>query len=232
MHPLHFLPLLAALLTACSHLPSTPPSKEYVHIPPRLPKEIRQKLQPGDCIIRKGNGPLSYHLMSSTKENYSHCGIIVRVQKNWKVVHTIGKSASREGKDGIQLMDLDEFVAHSADSTLYICRPVFADAAGNKVAERALDYLERAIPFDHRFNLFSTDKFYCSELLFHIFKEVKGENVFYIQKKHRSYLLLFATFFDKRKFQPVYHLNPDPSKWYSSTNPILNKENFVQFSSR
>ena len=187
---------------------------KYVHIPPSLPEEIYGQLQPGDCVIRKGNGPLSYHLMSTTHEDYSHGGIIVKDGEDWKVIHTLGGSASEDEVDGIQLMDLKEFVAHAADSMLYICRPIFADSAGVKVSERAWHYLGQEIPFDHRFSMFSEDEWYCTELLYYIFKDVNGENVFDIKKKHKSYMLMFSTFFNKEKFQPVFHLKPDEKDWY------------------
>ncbi|MEO9533114.1 MAG: YiiX/YebB-like N1pC/P60 family cysteine hydrolase [Crocinitomicaceae bacterium] len=186
----------------------------YVHTPPSLPEEIYEKLAPGDIIIRKGNGPLSYHLMNNTKEDYSHCGIIVKEGEEWKVIHTIGGSASEESIDGMQTIDLDEFVAHAADSNLFICRPIFVDSAGPKVAAGAYEYLEAGAPFDHSFSLYTPEKLYCSELLYYIFKDVAGKNIFEVIKKHKSYILMFGTFFDEEKFEPVFHLKPNKKDWY------------------
>jgi hypothetical protein len=205
------------LLGACGTSESSEAETEtikYVHVPPELPQKIYSELQPGDCIIRKGNGPLSYHLMNTTHEDYSHGGIIVRDGKDWKVIHTLGGSASEDEVDGIQLIDIEEFVAHAADSMLYICRPVFTDSAGPQIANRAWHYLEQDIPFDHSFSMFSEDKWYCTELLYYIFKDVNGKNVFDIKKKHKSYMLMFSTFFHKEKFEPVFHLKEDESEWY------------------
>ena len=189
---------------------------KYVHIPPSLPENIYNEITSGDIIIRKGNGPLSYHLMNNTKEDYSHCGTIVRENNKWMVIHTIGGSGSEDDIDGVQLIELDEFVAHSADSMLFICRPIFVDSAGPKVAERAYHYLEQQTPFDHSFSLYSEEKLYCSELLFYMFKEINigNKNIFDVKKKHRSYMLMFSTFFDESKFDPIYHLNPNKEEWY------------------
>jgi hypothetical protein len=214
-----------AILTACStddsHKEET---VKYVHIPPELPDEVYNDLQAGDCIIRKGNGPLSYHLMNSTKEDYSHGGIIVKDGEDWKIIHTIGGSASKDEIDGIQLIDLEEFVAHAADSMLYICRPVFTDSAGPNVAERAWHYLDQNIPFDHSFSMFSEDKWYCTELLYYIFRDVNGKNVFDIKKKHKSYMLMFSTFFNEDKFEPVFHLKPNKEDWYIIKDDSLASE--------
>lgn len=195
---------------------STEETTKYVHIPPALPENVYGEIAPGDIIIRKGNGPLSYHLMNNTKEDYSHCGTIVKEDGNWMVIHTIGGSGSEDDIDGVQLIELDEFVAHSADSMLFICRPTFVDSAGPKVAERAYYYLEQETPFDHSFSLYTEEKLYCSELLFYMFKEVNtdNKNIFDVKKKHKSYMLMFSTFFDESKFDPIFHLNPNKDEWY------------------
>jgi len=184
--------------------------EKYVHIPPELPDSIFSLIKPGDIIIRKGNGPLSAHIMSNTQEEYSHCGIIVKEGDEWKVIHTIGGTSSDDDIDGVQLLDLPEFVKHGADSMLFICRPVFADSLDTRIPPLAYKYLEDRIPFDHAFSMYTPEKLYCSELLYYIFKEVNnGQNVFEVRKQHNSYLLLFSTFFDTKKFQPIFHLKYD-----------------------
>jgi Permuted papain-like amidase enzyme, YaeF/YiiX, C92 family len=207
--------LLIFIALACGESNSeSSETTKYVHVPPSLPEDIYSKLAPGDIILRKGNGPLSFHLMNNTKESYSHCGIIVKEENEWQVIHTIGGSASEDSQDGIQLIDLDEFVAHAADSMMFICRPIFTDSAGTKVAESAYRYLGERSAFDHSFSLYTPDKLYCSELLYYIFKEVNGSNVFDVKKKHKSYMLMFSTFFHEDKFEPIFHLNPDKEEWY------------------
>ena len=107
-------------------------------------------------------------------------------------------------------MDLDKFIEYSADSTLYICRPIFTDSAGIKIVERAKYYLDLKVPFDHRFSLLSKEKLYCSELLYHIFKDINnGKNLFIVKKKHKSYMLMFSTFFKEENFTKIYDLKLD-----------------------
>lgn len=206
---------LLFITTSCNEVASeSPETTKYVHVPPTLPEDTYGQLRPGDIILRKGNGPLSFHLMNNTKESYSHCGIVVNEDGEWKVIHTIGGSATDDSTDGIQLIDLDDFVAHAADSMLFICRPIFTDSAGAKVAKSAYRHLDDGLPFDHAFSLFTPDKMYCSELLYYIFKEVNGSNIFDVQKKHKSYMLMFSTFFHEDKFEPIFHLTPNKEEWY------------------
>lgn len=176
----------------------------------KMPSHVYDKLQDGDIILRKGDGPLSFHLMNNTKEEYTHCGIIFKDDNKWRVIHSLGGEVSKDEIDGVQTMDLDKFIEYSADSVLYICRPIFIDSAGAKIVERAKYYLERKVPFDHRFSLFTEDKLYCSELLYHIFKDINdGKNIFIVQKKHKSYMLMFSTFFKEQNFKKVYDLRKD-----------------------
>lgn len=180
--------------------------KKYVHIPPTMPDTVYNKLQEGDIILRKGNGPLSFHIMNATKEEYSHCGIIVKEDDTWRVIHSMGGSVSKNEKDGVQIMDLDKFVSHAADSMLFICRAVFEDSIGDKITTQAYQHLDESAPFDHSFSLFTRDEIYCSELIFYILRDITGENQFKIRKQHKSYILLFDTFFDEDKYQRIFHL--------------------------
>ncbi len=184
-----------------------------IKVRPSIPDSIYDKLQDGDIVMRKGDGPLSYHLMNSTKEEYTHCGIIYKGEEKWRVIHSMGGEISKEEVDGVQTMDLDKFIQYSADSMLYICRPVFIDSAGTKVVERANHYLDLQVPFDHSFSLLTKEKLYCSELLYHVFKDVnEGKNLFVVQKKHKSYMLMFSTFFKEENFTKVYDLKTDHRK--------------------
>jgi len=173
--------------------------------PVSLPDSIYQKLAPGDIIIRKGGGPLSYQLMEISKENYSHCGVIVKENNQWKVIQSIAESDGG-GFDGVQITPIQDFVKFTADSALFICRPIIDLAKNEAIVKRAFYYLEKKIPFDHRFSLTDHARFYCSELLLHIFHDVYGEYVFEIRQQHKTYVPLFATFFDTAKFQAVFDL--------------------------
>lgn len=199
-------------MIACKGNNDTEESQVYVHTPPSLPNSVYESLKPGDIILRKGVGPLSFQIMNATKEEYSHCGIIIKENGVWRVIHSMGGSVNKNEEDGVQIMDLVDFVPYAADSMLYICRPIFDDSLSIKIPLRAQYYLEQRTPFDHSFSLFTKDKIYCSELLFHVFRDVHGSNVFEIRKKHKSYLLMFSTFFDDQKFTPIYDLK-NPTKY-------------------
>lgn len=171
-----------------------------------LPQTIIQKLQPGDIIIRKGAGALSYQLMEVSGENYSHCGVVVFDKGQPAIIQSIAKSDHNE-RDGVQLSSVHDFVKYTADSMLYICRPIVDSSKNALIAQRAFFYLGQSIPFDNRFDLTDETKFYCSELIIHIFLDVFGEPILEIRPQHKTYVPLFASFFDLKKFSPIYSLH-------------------------
>jgi len=179
----------------------------------KLPQYIVDSLKSGDIILRRGDGPLSFHLSNTTKEPYTHCGVIVKDSNQWNVIHSIGGQVSKQEIDGVQKISLTHFINNASDSLLYLCRPIFTEKANQKVANRAQYYLKQKVPFDHRFTLLTKDKFYCSELLYYIFKDVNNnKNIFTIKKKHKAYLLMFSTFFNSSNFKKIYAVNPKKIK--------------------
>lgn len=173
-----------------------------------LPDTVLNKLQDGDIILRQGDGPLSFHLSRSTGEIYTHCGIIYKSKTGkLNVIHTLGSDSSEKGINGVQTQSLERFVQQSADSILFICRPIFKDSVGKQIVSAASTYLKAKIPFDYKFSLLTPEKFYCSELLYYVFKDVNdGKNVFDLTLKHKTYILLFSTFFRTENFKPIFLL--------------------------
>lgn len=175
-----------------------------------LPDSILKNLQPGDILIRKGGGPLSYQLMEISHENYSHCGVVVKQNGRWMVIESIAASQNHL-TDGVQINPLENFLRLAVDSSLFICRAIIDITKNEMIASRAFYYLSKKIPFDHRFNIVDTNQFYCSELLLHIFRDVFKQNVFEIRQQHNTFVPLFSTFFDPHKFLPVYWLKKEIS---------------------
>jgi hypothetical protein len=208
--------LLVVILTGCesefnkSELKKRRPNQTLTNKSNiKLPKIVLDSIKSGDIVLRRGDGPLSFHLSNTTKEPFTHCGIIVKEHDQLKVIHSLGGQVSQEEVDGVQITSLKHFVDYASDSLLYICRPIFTDNANTKITAEAYRYLDLKIPFDHRFSMLSKDKFYCSELLYYVFKNInQNENVFVIKKKHRAYMLMFSTFFNSKNFKKIYAISP------------------------
>ena len=75
--------------------------------------------------------------------------------------------------DGVQSQDLRTFVNQSKFNSLVVVRYKHADCDSDlvRIGDRAKYYLEKKVPFDNAFNLFDSTSFYCSELLWNVFKD-------------------------------------------------------------
>ena len=112
-------------------------------------------LQNGDIILRRGNQIWSRYFkdVSQVDKRFSHAGI-VRVYADGRI--TIINSES----DKVNEVDLPAFLEPAL--AIGIFRTVGVDGA--LISDAAFDLLD--IPFDWEFDLSTTDKLYCTELLY------------------------------------------------------------------
>jgi len=142
-----------------------------------LKKSEIDLLREGDIIMRKGYGMVSRMIVSNLNEarGLSHCGIVVRTENGWGVIHTV--SASLSDVDGMQLNDLNEFVRQSKPGTIVVSRLRHCEDR-SRIAEEAYRYLNSAITFDHSFDLADSSRFYCSELIWHVMKNAAHVDIY------------------------------------------------------
>ena len=70
------------------------------------------------------------------------------------------------------------------------------------IARKALQYLDRQVPFDHAFDLADTSSFYCTELLWRILKDEYGVD-FYPEGNAPGAVRGFASFLVPDRFDLV-----------------------------
>jgi len=108
--------------------------------------------------------------------------------------------------DGVQWQDLATFVSQSKRNSIVVVRykHVKNDSDLARIGTRAKYYLKRKIPFDNAFNLNDSTAFYCSELLWRVFKDEYHVDIFEskYQQKHYDYMK-FDTFLDTSNFKII-----------------------------
>jgi hypothetical protein len=128
-----------------------------------------------------------------------------------KIIHTVSSELSQV--DGVQTESLEKFVRESVLNTLMVVRYKSDESTRNRIAEASKAYLygERHKPFDHKFDLTDTTKFYCTELIHYSFWDVFGKDMFpeRLESDHPNFLGLDA-FLDTAKFEVV--LSHQPAK--------------------
>jgi hypothetical protein len=130
---------------------------------------ISGSLKDGDIICRLGDRLWSYYFkdISSVDKRFSHLGIIRINDDKITVIHAEGRAV--EGKDFVNEVDLDEFLAIAKAIGIYRIK----NHDGKIISSTAMEYL--GYPFDWKFDLEDENKIYCTELLYVILKKVVPE---------------------------------------------------------
>ncbi len=210
-HLIYFV-LAGALTASCSFFAG----KENQNPSYELTQEELQLLQPGDIIMRQGFGAVSHAIGEYLNEptKVSHVALLSRNNNGeWQVIQSISQRVSKV--DGVQQQDLRSFVSESETNSIVVVRfrGYETDQGLNqRIEQAALAYLEQQIPFDHSFSLEDSTRFFCSELLWQLFLNEAGVDIFEkMDKNVRRERLRFASFFDPDLFEVIinHHSNKD-----------------------
>jgi uncharacterized protein YycO len=171
-----------------------------------LSKKEISLLHDGDIILRHGYGFVSDMIVETLNDSsgLSHCAILTQYKGHWIVIHSVSSTLS--DVDGVQWQDLATFVSQSKRNSIVVVRykHVRNDSDLARIGTRAKYYLKRKIPFDNAFNLNDSTAFYCSELLWRVFKDEYHVDIFEskYQQKHYDYMK-FDTFLDTSNFKII-----------------------------
>jgi len=171
-----------------------------------LSKKEISLLHDGDIILRHGYGFVSDMIVETLNDSsgLSHCAILTQYKGHWIVIHSVSSTLS--DVDGVQWQDLATFVSQSKRNSIVVVRykHVKNDSDLARIGTRAKYYLKRKIPFDNAFNLNDSTAFYCSELLWRVFKDEYHVDIFEskYQQKHYDYMK-FDTFLDTSNFKII-----------------------------
>ena len=130
-------------------------------------------IKEGDFILRKGFGHFSDFIAQNLNHgsfDITHCGIIVKKDNEFYVVHSLSSDVS--DIDGVQAQPLETFLSYSTPQKIIVTRAKnVTDNIGHNIALRAAYYCKLQIPFDSSGTIDDTDSFYCTELIWHIMEK-------------------------------------------------------------
>lgn len=204
--------LACCLLASCSFFAG----KEDQNPSYQLSQEELELLQPGDIILRQGFGVVSQAISEYLDEEIkvSHVALLSQhTEGEWQVIQSISQRVSNT--DGLQAQDLATFVSESETNSIVVVR--FRGYETNlglnlRIEQAAMAYLEQKIPFDHSFSLEDSTRFFCSELIWRLYLNEAGVDIFEkMDKNVRRERLRFASFFDPDYFKVIinHHLIKD-----------------------
>jgi len=150
-------------------------------------------IENGDIILRKGYGFISDMIVNRLNERVpiSHCAIIEKTDSTSRVIHSVSQTLA--DFDGVQSQSLQRFVKDSKENSIIVVRfkyPENQDAS--KITQRARHYLDKKVPFDMKFNIQDSTRFYCTELIWKVLLD--GFYIDIFEKKHDKNLLDFYRF--------------------------------------
>jgi len=180
--------------------------KKRVAVNYKLTKNEKAMLQDGDIILRHGYGFVSDAITKTLTEDVSvsHCAIIVKDDSSINVIHSVSQSLSNF--DGVQMQDLKTFVNDSKKNSIVVMRYKAKEKEDRSlISKRARYYLNKRIPFDNKFDITDSTEFFCSELLWKVFKDCYGVDIFEDKygKEHNEFLK-FDIFFNPKYFEVVF----------------------------
>lgn len=202
--------ILGILAASCSFFSG----KENQNPSYELTQEELQLLQPGDIIMRQGFGAISHAIGEYLNEpiRVSHVALLSKANNGeWQVIQSISQRVSKV--DGVQQQDLTSFVSESETNSIVVVRFRGYETDQDlhqRIEQAALAYLDQQIPFDHSFSLEDSTRFFCSELIWRIFLNEAGVDIFEkMDKEVRRERLRFASFFDPDHFEVIinHHFN-------------------------
>ncbi len=167
-------------------------------------------LQSGDLIYRLGNGLYSTYFrnFSKTDQRFSHVGIAVRMAPDDALYVIHSEADDFTGQGGVRKEQLSDFLKGANDWAVY--RLNRQDSLRQDIADRALEYYCRGVPFDLAFDADDATAFYCTELVLHCVNEALG-----------STLLRAGTVVQGKRFVAIddTYLLPDLTPVLQNTDP-------------
>jgi len=167
-------------------------------------------IQDGDIILRYGHGLVSDYIVNSFNEKYSisHCGIINK-KENGEIEIIHSESSSFLLEDGIQRQDFDGFTdAGHKNSVLIVRFNKCKNEDLKKITKRAQYYLDQNIPFAYTCHPEDTTRMFCSEIIWHVFLDVYGVDIFAVNGKERDFNQ-FKNFYDSSQFDIILNHQTD-----------------------
>lgn len=172
-----------------------------------LTNEEYRLIKNGDIILRYGYGLVSDMIVNTLSEDIrvSHCAIVLKNDTTFSVIHSVSQTIS--DFDGVQIQDIRQFIHDSKENSVIVMRYKNNDNSTSNcnISERAVYYLNKRVPFDMSFNINDTTRFFCTELIWKVIKDVKNTDIF--EDRYgldELNFLKFVVFFNEELFDVVF----------------------------
>ena len=132
---------------------------------------LQSELREGDLLFRRGIGVLGRAVGATDDEGrFSHVGIAVKVDNEWRVVHAVPDEPDFEGDfDRVKCEPIERFYDEFRAGNGAVYRPNVSNETIAVAVRNALRLSAERRPFDHDYDLGDTTALYCTELVEYVF---------------------------------------------------------------
>lgn len=143
----------------------------------KIPSE---QFKDGDIILREGKSFVSQALrsFSQTDKHYSHAGIIQIRNGQAYVCHVVAAEGNRSDK--IRLEPITSFCDRTDNISFAVYR---TDLNTNSIDSILSEYFRAGVSFDNDFDLKTSNKMYCTELVYKVLT-IANQNEKFINLSH------------------------------------------------
>lgn len=133
-------------------------------------------LHTGDLAFRTGESMVSKSVTSvDTAGVYSHVGMVIWYENQWCVLHAVpNERATKQEKDSVKMEPIGVFFRSDRAVQGCICRLPLAPEDTLRLWQEGQSVYSRKLLFDKAFDDKDSMAFYCSELVWFIYKQALG----------------------------------------------------------
>lgn len=142
-----------------------------------MPDTVR--LQTGDIVFRLGESRESRAVTTfDRKGDYSHVGMVMYVDGQWMVLHAVpNERASEQEEDSVKLETIGTFFRSDRAVKGAVLRYPITSEDTLRLLHEGLQIYGRHPLFDGQFDCEDTTAFYCSELVYFLYKDALNIDV-------------------------------------------------------
>jgi hypothetical protein len=181
--------VLAISFASCESTPQLPaPRQQTINAVSTIGIEDTEKiLRNGDIVLRTGNDVISnlFAQLNKTDKTFSHCGVAFQRDQQWWVYHSIGGEDNPDEK--LRCDPFEKFVSQRHNTGYGVCRYPLSNSEQDKLGAIVLDYYQREIPFDMKFDLATDDRLYCAEMIYKAFNNALDTTHFFETTMHQGF---------------------------------------------
>lgn len=162
-------------------------------------------VQTGDIVLKRGFGKVSRMITQGFNEKVpiSHCGIIVCTKDSNFIVHSVSSGLSKI--DGVQTILFKNFLDDCQSNYFYVVRKKINKNQLQAFANKALEFSQKQIPFDHEADNDLKNKMSCTELIYWCQKETFGYSDINTKSIAGKEIFVFNGLLDTSKYKIIYH---------------------------